>query len=112
MEIIEKDVDNITTLSFAGSLDALSSPETIAYLEACISNGKNQIVADLSGVDFISSAGLRVILTAMKQTRLSGGDFRLAPLPDGVHKVIAMDGFTSILKLFIDIESAVASFRE
>ena len=112
MEIIEKDVDNITTLSFAGSLDALSSPETIAYLEACISNGKNQIVADLSGVDFISSAGLRVILTAMKQTRLSGGDFRLAALPDGVHKVIAMDGFTSILKLFTDIESAVASFRE
>jgi len=77
-----------------------------------VSLGKMQIVADLAGVDFISSAGLRVILSGMKQTRQEGGDFRLAALPEGVHKVIAMAGFTSILKLYPDAESAAASFRE
>ncbi len=112
MEITEKDVDGVAILSFSGSLDALTSPEATDYLEACISNGKNQIVADLAAVDFISSAGLRVVLTAMKQTRLAGGDFRLAALPDGVHKVIAMAGFTSILKIYDDAESASSSFRK
>ena len=48
----------------------------------------------------------------MKQTRKEGGDFRLAALPEGVHKVIATAGFTSILKLFPDVGEAVESFRE
>jgi anti-anti-sigma factor len=112
MEIIEQDQDGVTVLSFSGSLDTLTSPEAMETLETCAAEGKNQIVADLSGVDFISSAGLRVILSAMKQTRKEGGDFRLAALPEGVHKVIAMAGFTSILKLFPDVGGAVESFRE
>jgi len=53
MEITEKDHGGITVLSFVGSLDALTSPEAMETLEACAASGKNQIVADLSGVDFI-----------------------------------------------------------
>ena len=46
----------------------------------------------------------------MKEARSRGGDIRLAEVRENVRKVLELSGFTSILKLFPDIDSAVASF--
>jgi anti-anti-sigma factor len=46
----------------------------------------------------------------VKQARSAGGDFRLASVMPPVHKVLEMSGFTTILKLYPDVELAIASF--
>jgi anti-anti-sigma factor len=53
---------------------------------------------------------LRALLATVKQARSAGGDFRLAGVLPPVHKVLEMSGFTTILKLYPDVDGAVASY--
>ena len=105
-----KQIDQTTLVSIAGSVDALTAGEVASFLSAQINTGHRQIVADLSRVDFMSSAGLRAILATLKETRQQGGDLRLAAAQPGVEKVLKMSGFITILKFFPTVDEAVASF--
>ena len=111
MDISLKQIDQTTLVSVSGSVDALTAGEVASFLSAQINSGHTHIVADLSQVDFMSSAGLRAILSALKQTRQQGGDLRLAAAQPGVEKVLNMSGFTSILKFYAAVDEAVTSFK-
>ena len=75
-----------------------------------IQHGTNQLVADLSQVEFMSSAGLRAILVALREARQNGGDLRLAAAQPGVEKTLKMSGFTSIMKAYPSVGEALSSF--
>lgn len=111
MQVNSQKHGEIMVISAAGSLDALTAPELGKALDEQISGGRSNLVADLEGVDYTSSAGLRVLLAAVKETRQLGGDLRLASVQDDVNKVLSLAGFTSIVKQFPDVETAVASFQ-
>lgn len=110
MEIQDKQVGEVTILTLKGSIDALTAPDITTHINELITKGNINLVADFSGVDYTSSAGLRVLLGAIKETRAQGGDMRLAGVQPDVLKVLNLSGFTKILKLFDDIDSAVASY--
>jgi anti-anti-sigma factor len=100
----------VTVVRVTGSVDGISAPDLQEVFERQIRDGRMRLVADLAGVDYTSSAGLRVLLGAMKDARTLGGDLRLAaPRPD-VQRVLEMSGFASILKIFDDVVSAAASY--
>jgi anti-sigma B factor antagonist len=101
---------NVAVARITGNVDAITADELLARLEAAIEEGHVRLVGDLSGVSYTSSAGLRAMLAAMKQTRRRGGDFRLAGVNDRVRKVLELSGFTSILRLYPDVDAAVESF--
>ncbi len=96
--------------SVRGSIDALTAPDLSAALDARIEAGQVQMVVDLRGVEYISSAGLRTILRSLKRARRDGGDVRLAALQPGVSQVLELSGFTSILQSFESASDAVDSF--
>ena len=110
MDISAKPIDQTTVVSIAGSIDALTADEVANFLSAQIGSGHKHIVGDLSRVEFMSSAGLRAILAALKDSRQQGGDLRLAAAQPGVEKVLKMSGFTSILKTYSSVDKALASF--
>ena len=110
MEIKDKHVKDITIVSISGSIDALTAPEISAHISGLISNGNIKLVADFGGVDYTSSAGLRVLLGAVKDTRSKGGDLFLVDVQPDVEKVLKMSGFTSIMKIFTSVDAAVDSF--
>lgn len=110
MEIKDKQVDGVTVLTLNGSIDAITAPEITEFIQAQIAKGNAKLVADLSGVDYTSSAGLRVLLGAIKETRAQSGDLRLAGIQPDVQKVLTLSGFTNILKIFDDTDAAVASY--
>ena len=110
MEIQDKQVDGVTVLSLKGSIDAVTAPKVTEFIQGQIAKGNIKLVADLSGVDYTSSAGLRVLLGAIKETRAQGGDIRLTGVQPDVQKVLNLSGFTNILKIFDDLDAAVASF--
>ncbi len=110
MKIVDKNLNDVTIVSVEGSIDALTAPEISQYMNNLISSGKTKLVANFSGVDYTSSAGLRVLLGAVKETRSRGGDLFLVGVQPDVEKVLSLSGFTSIIKVFKDEEQAVSQF--
>lgn len=110
MEIKDKQVGGVTVITLAGSIDAMTAPKITEFIQSQIAKGNIKLIADMSGVDYTSSAGLRVLLGAIKETRAQSGDLRLTGVQPDVQKVLNLSGFTNILKLFDSLDAAVASY--
>lgn len=110
MQLSHQPAGAATVVSIVGNLDALTAPQLTEYLGGRIGEGSIKLVVDLAKLDYTSSAGLRVLLSAVKDTRARNGDLRLAAAQPNVKRVFEMSGFTSILKIFNDVSSAVASY--
>lgn len=102
--------ENITTVAVSGSVDALTAPDLARAIVDQIAEGHVYLVVDLTGVEFMSSAGLRTLLGAVKESRSQGGDLRIASTNPGIDKVLKMSGFQNIAKVFKSNAAAVASF--
>lgn len=110
MEMKHESKGTTTVVAITGSLDALTAPQLTDYLTQRLGEGNHHLVVDLSGLEYTSSAGLRVMLNAVKDARSRGGDLRVAAVRPTVSKVFEMSGFTSILKFYPDVDAAVKSF--
>ncbi len=111
MELKHEERGKVTIVSVVGSLDAMTSPQLTEFFTKQLADGRYNLVADLAALDYTSSAGLRVLLNTTKEARQRGGDMRLAATQPNVKKVFELSGFTSILRFFPDVQSAVASFK-
>ncbi len=81
-----------TTLSLTGRLDGLSSPELEHQVAALIASGVHKLVFDLTGLDYVSSAGLRVFIIAAKKLKASGGVAQFTSLTPAVRDVFHISG--------------------
>ncbi len=111
MDISVRKSDQISIVSIAGSIDALTADRITGCIDERISSGENQMVIDLSEVEFMSSAGLRIILGALKEIRKRGGNLCIAGAQAGVKRVLKMSGFPKILKIYNNIDNAIAQFN-
>lgn len=105
-----KNENGISTIAVSGSVDALTAAELSNVLNGQISEGNVRLVLDLTKLDFMSSAGLRTLLGAVKESRSNGGDLRIASSNPGIDKVLKMSGFNNIAKVFTTSSDAVSSF--
>jgi anti-sigma B factor antagonist len=105
-----KEENNSIVVSVNGSIDALTAPELSKVLLSQIAAGHTNLIVNLMGVEFMSSAGLRTLLGAVKEARSHGGDLRIASTNPGIEKVLKMSGFHTIAKVFASQDEAVASF--
>jgi anti-anti-sigma factor len=94
-------------VAIAGSLDSTTSPEAQKSL-ATVLAGARKVVLDFSQLDYISSAGLRVLLGAAKQLRASGGTLGMFGLNQSVREVFEISGFSSILSVYQSESEALA----
>jgi anti-sigma B factor antagonist len=101
---------NSTIVKVTGSVDALTAADLTKVLSKEITEGHANLVVDLIGVEFMSSAGLRTLLGAVKEARSSGGDLRITSTNPGIDKVLKMSGFHNIAKVFPSQAEAVSSF--
>lgn len=116
MEIAHRQFHRVDLLSVAGRLDAAAAPLLKQAVDALFQEGRYRLVLDLSRIDHISSAGLRVLIEARKQARnwkltdLEGGDIRLANVPTKIKEVFHLTGLVSLFEIFDDTTEAVGSF--
>lgn len=85
------------TLIVTGRLDTQSSPELEKELDQIIANLK-ELVFDMAGLEYISSAGLRVILKAQKIMNTKGS-MKLTNVNDSIMEVFDITGFLDILTI-------------
>ncbi len=85
------------TIALEGRLDTATSPELESLLKDSL-NGVSELKLDLAGVDYISSAGLRVLLVTQK-TMNRQGMMRLSNVREPIMEIFEVTGFTQILTI-------------
>ena len=95
-------------LILAGKMDALAIAEVEQTLAVAISPAVCVAVVDLSGVDYISSAGLRLLLNLFKKLQQAGGTMALAGTKPYCQKVFELAGFGGIFPMFEQVAEATA----
>ena len=110
MELEISNIGDVVTIILEGRIDANVAPDIEQKVLSLISEGSCKLVADLSEVMFISSAGLRALITALKEAKRKNGDLRLAGLKGHVLEVFDITGFSSIFKIYTNAEESVRSF--
>lgn len=107
MEISTKKEKNAVVVSVKGRMDAVTSPEFEKNLSALIATGETTFLINLSQLEYISSAGLRGILTIAKQLKAKDGKIFFAALQGAVKDVFQISGFGTIFKIFETEEEAL-----
>ena len=105
-------IGNVITIILKDRIDANNAPEIEQGALSLISGSSCKLVADLSQVSFMSSAGLRALLTMLKEAKRNGGDLRLAGAQGFVKEVLDLTKFSAIFKIYTNTEDAVQSFSD
>lgn len=95
-------------LRLLGRIDSASSATFEAALKGLFDTPGAQVLLDFSGLDYISSAGLRVVLMAAKRAKQTQGTLALCSLPAHVHEVFAISGFLKIVNVQPSVADALA----
>jgi len=106
MEIEKKREQEVVVVSVKGRMDAVSSPEFEKEMAAFIAEENKVLILDFAALDYISSAGLRSILTITKKLKEKDGKLLIAGLKGMVKEVFEISGFRSIIPIFESLESA------
>ena len=112
MEIRIQESGCAWVVAVAGKLDALSAGDYEKAMGQLIGEGKTRFVVDFAKLDYISSAGLRVLLTTAKQLKPKGGLTVFANLQGNVREVFEMTGFCTILGLYDSVDAALAALGD
>jgi anti-anti-sigma factor len=110
-ECVVSDNQGYKSLLLKGRIDALTSPDIEKEFNALILSGERIIIADLAGVDYISSAGLRVFLGIQKRLKKAGGQVILFRPAGSVLEVFNISGMTKMFRIVSSIEEIGESIR-
>ncbi|MBL8163323.1 MAG: STAS domain-containing protein [Anaerolineae bacterium] len=100
---------SVALVEVSGRIDSMNANQLGEALSNEIENGHMHMVLDLGGVDYMSSAGLREIVSALKKVR-GPGDLRLAQPSSRVREVLEMAGLDTIFQIFGTQAEALGSF--
>jgi len=101
---------NVSIMKVNGRVDSDTAPELDTALSKLLMDNRNKIVLNLQGVDFLSSAGLRAMVKALKEAQNSGGDVRLASVSEPIEVILRTVGMLQMFKIYSTSEEAAAGF--
>ena len=110
MQIEETRKDDISIFKLSGRLDSNTSPDFEKKVFDAIEGGSKNMIIDFESLDYISSAGLRVILKATKDLKRSDGQFIICSMKDYVKEVFEIAGFDSFLPIVGNMDDAMGKF--
>ena len=110
MNVTIRDANDAKVVDFEGSLDTSTSPDAEGRLSSLMEGEGVKILINFKKLDYISSAGLRVLLVSAKRLKSRGGELRLCHLNETVQEVFEISGFSSILKVFNTESEALEGF--
>jgi len=98
-------------LSIIGRVDSSTAPQFQEETQKLTQSGKYKLVFDLSKVEYLSSAGLRILIVTQKECkRYNRGEVLLAEVPLKIYSSLDLAGFTALFRFFSSVVDAVAAF--
>jgi anti-anti-sigma factor len=95
----------------AGRLDTFSVPAFETTLTEALDAGQTRLVIDLADVTYVSSSGLRALLSARRRARSAGGDVALCNMASRVREIFEMVGFVSLFHILPSAQEAANLFQ-
>jgi len=111
VEIHEEKKGDVLVLFFKGKLDAISSPSAEKKIFECVNAGNHKLVFDFSGIDYLSSAGLRVLLSTRKKLKALAGVLLLSSVTSNVMDVFVISGFDHVLEIAPTTDDAIKKIQ-
>jgi anti-anti-sigma factor len=112
MEIKTESMKRCQLVVVSGRVDSFTAPELETLLLGLIQSGQKQIVVNLHETEFISSAGLKALLTALMKVRkmIPPGDVVISEIQPSLKESFDLVGFDRLFEFYEDDLHAVASF--
>ena len=110
MDISVEEQGPVSIVVIEGSLDTATSSEADSFVSDKIDQGARKLLIDFEKIDYISSAGLRVLLATSKKLSAEGGELRLCSLNETVQEVFDISGFGMLLNVFETRTGALGDF--
>jgi anti-sigma B factor antagonist len=110
MEITNTTYKHCDLLKVSGRIDSATAPQLAKALDEITDAGKFKVVLDLGEVEFMSSAGLRVLIGTQKTCkRYNRGEVVLAAVPKRIYDALELAGFVPLFKFYDNVLDAVGS---
>ena len=110
MEISVTESGDVRILSFQGNLDTNTSLQAESEINSLIDAGAQKLLVNFEKLDYISSAGLRILLATAKKLKASEGDLKICGLNETVQEVFDISGFATILSVTKTEDEALGAF--
>jgi anti-sigma B factor antagonist len=112
VEIQTKQMKRCELVTVSGRIDSVTAPELEELLLGLINAGQKNIAVNLSGTDFISSAGLKALLSALMKVRkmIPPGNVVIAEIPPALKESFDLVGFDRLFAFYDSDVQAVGSF--
>lgn len=112
VQVSETIAEGVVVLRLDGRLDAASSPHLERKVNTFIDSGRSKLVMNFDHIDYLSSAGMRLLLVASKKAKSHQGKLVLSGVHDDVMEVIKMAGFDHVLEICHTEGEAIARFQD
>lgn len=111
LNIEVRQLKRVCVVAVQGRVDSSNADQLGQAFQGAMNEDHFNLVADLKGLDYISSAGLHILVSTLKACRrYNRGDLRLCNLAPRISEVLDLAGMTSLFKIFDDTVEAVGSF--
>jgi len=106
MEITVRELKHVVVIKITERIDSSTAPEVEQILQSLQYQGKYKLVIDISELEYISSAGYRVLLSAQRNSmRHDRGEVVLVGVPEPIRQALDISGFTDYFKIYKDISA-------
>ena len=110
MNITERVENGITVFVLEGRIDTAGAVDMDLALQTAVSEGKHNMVLDMTNVGYICSAGLRTLADVLTKNKEEGGDLKLGALNPKVMRVLRIIGFDKFFSIYDTPEAAITDF--
>jgi anti-sigma B factor antagonist len=107
--ISEQSVDGTSVVTVSGEVDVATAPAVRDCLDQVIDRDRGPVVADLSGVTFIDSTGLGVLIGAQQRCAVNGRPLRVVVVEPRIRKVFEITGLTELFPIHPSLDLALAT---
>lgn len=108
MILTHKKIPNLDIVTISGRFVMADAPESRESFKTIIEKGTGKLLVDLSGVTFIDTSGLSVLISAYKLVRARNGRMVLCAIPVAVRTLLELTRLNEIFESFASAEAAVA----
>jgi anti-sigma B factor antagonist len=108
MKIDHKMENGIIMITITGRLDAATSPSADEIIKKALEEDSNRLLFDLNDLEYLSSGGLRVILSGAKEIKRRNGKVALCRLNSYVDEIFEVSGFKSMIPIKDTVEDGLA----
>jgi anti-sigma B factor antagonist len=111
MEVSSTQYKRCDLVSASGRIDSQTAPQLEATFDALSQDDRYNIVLDMQDVDFVSSAGLRVMIATQKRCKKwNRGELVLVNVPERIYETLDLAGFLPLFRIHDSVVDAVGSF--